>query len=266
MNFLAIVSLFCLLVPVWSARPLFALQVQGNLDQLIRQSTFIFVGTVEKLNASTMTAVKPNDSSAVVRIDRLIDAPGAPPDLAGKSITVQLLQPGSLRPGQQTTFFTKGWLLGNSMAVIEVGHILEAQSVQEQVGAVHQQMADEKLQSEIATAAAVVSGRVRAVHPAKIGHMASEHDPDWYQAEIAVGTTLKGNVGRDTVTVLFPNSDDVVWHNSPKFKEGQQGIWLLHRNQARLPGIEDQYTALRALDFQQQSQLERVQRLMKNTQ
>lgn len=268
MNFLLVVSLLCLLVPFHLALPLFAFQVENNMDQLIRQSTFIFVGTVEGLNATTMKSVKASDATAVVRINKLIEAPGAPPDLTGKSITVQMRRPGSLRVGQQATFFTKGWLLGNSMAVIEVDHSLEpkTQSVQERVSAVHQQMADEKLQSEIATAEAIVNGTVRAVHPAKIGHIGSEHDPDWYQAEITVAATLKGKVGRDTVTVLFPYSDDVMWHNSPKFKEGEQGIWLLHRNQVRLPGVEDQYTTLRTLDFQPQSQMERVQRLLKGTQ
>jgi hypothetical protein len=268
MNFWSIVSLLCLLAPFRLALPLYGLQAENNMDQLIRQSTFIFVGTVEGLNATTMKSVKASDATAVVRLDKLIEAPGAPPDLAGKSITVQLRQPGSLRVGQQATFFTKGWLLGNSMAVIEMGHSLEMQapSVQEQVSAVHQQMADEKLQSEMATAVAIVSGTVRAVHPAKIRHIGSEHDPDWYEAEIAVSGTLKGHIGRDTVTLLFPQSDDVMWHNSPKFKEGEQGIWLLHRNQTRLPGVEDQYTALRPLDFQPQNQLERVQRLLKSTQ
>ena len=122
MNFWSIVSILCLLIPVRLAPPLHALQVENNMDQLIRQSTFIFVGTVEKLNATTMKSVKASEATAVVRLDKLIEAPGAPPDLAGKSITVQVRQPSSLRVGQQATFFTKGWLLGNSMAVIEMGH------------------------------------------------------------------------------------------------------------------------------------------------
>ncbi|MGA2373691.1 MAG: hypothetical protein ABSG11_23785 [Candidatus Korobacteraceae bacterium] len=53
-----------------------------------------------------------------------------------------------------------------------------------------------------------------------------------------------------------------MWHNSPKFHEGQQGIWLLHVNQVRLPGVQDQYTTLRPLDFQSEAQLERIRRLL----
>jgi len=68
--------------------------------------------------------------------------------------------------------------------------------------------------------------------------------------------------GRE-VTLLFPHSDDVMWHDSPKFTEGEQGIWLLHRNQARLPGIENRYTVLNPLDFRSREELNRVQRLLK---
>jgi hypothetical protein len=197
-------------------------------------------------------------------VDNVIEAPGAPPDLAGKNITLKLLRPGSVRRGEQATFYTKGWLLGNSMAVIEVGHSVAAQAVpsQEQVNAVHQQMAEEQLQNEMASAVAILSGTVRAVHPAKVTHIGSEHDPDWYQAEIAVRETLRGKLRGETFTLLFPHSDDVMWHNSPKFHEGQQGIWLLHVNQVRLPGVQDQYTTLRPLDFQSEAQLERIRRLL----
>jgi hypothetical protein len=267
MSCLARAAFLCLLAPVSLGMPALAFQTNDNIASLIRQSTFIFVGRVEKLSATSMKAVPPTDAMAVVRIDQVIDAPGGPPDLAGKSITVQMRQPGSIRAGQQATFFTKGWLLGDSMAVIEMGHVVEANAgaVQEQVNAVHQQMANEKLQSEMATADAIVSGTVRSVYPAKVGHIGSEHDPDWYAAEIAISGALKGQMASKTVTVLFPHSNDVMWHNSPKFKEGEQGIWLLHRNQARLPGIEDQYTALRSLDFQPPEQTERIQQLLKSS-
>ena len=238
-------------------------QNPNNVDTWIRQSTFIFVGTVVALNATTMNAVAANEGLAVVRVDKVISAPGAPPDLAGKNITVKLLPTAALRRGEAATFYTKGWLLGNSLAVIEVGHSVAAEAVsQEQVNAVHQQMADEDLQREMASAVAIVTGVVRSVQKSKAPHIGSEHDPDWYQAEIVIRETLKGKPRGEAITVLFPHSDDVMWHNSPKFHEGQQGIWLLHVNQVRLPGVQEQYTALRPLDFQSEEQRERIQKLL----
>jgi len=54
-----------------------------------------------------------------------------------------------------------------------------------------------------------------------------------------------------------------MWHKSPKFAEGQTGVWLLHRNQSSLPAVKDQLTALNPLDFQDQTQLEHLRALIK---
>jgi hypothetical protein len=56
-----------------------------------------------------------------------------------------------------------------------------------------------------------------------------------------------------------------MWIDSPKFEAGQSGIWILQRKQKergwplmREPGL----TALDPLDFQPQSQLDRVRELL----
>jgi hypothetical protein len=241
-------------------------QTPNSVEDLARRATLIFLGTVEKAGASTMPAVKANAATAVVRVDQVIDSPGAPPGLAGKPITVQLLEAGSVKAGSQLVFFTKGWLLGESMAVIEVGRLGRDTNIQrltEQINSVHQKVADEALQNQLATAEAVISGRVTSVRRAEIPRVGSEHDPDWYTAMIQVESVIKGQIPAHEVILLFPHSDDVMWHDSPKFKEGQQGVWLLHRNQARLAGIENQLTALRPLDFHPREELGRVERLVK---
>jgi hypothetical protein len=258
-----------LLYPAVSRVSTAAAQSVYPTDELIREATFIFRGTVEKSGASTMPAVKAGPSTAVVRVDQIIEGPGAPPDLVGRGITVQLLEPGAVKVGSQAVFFTRGWLLGNSIAVIEVGSSVaptEASRVAALVKSTRQTMADERLQQELATADAVVLGKVNSVGPATIPHLRTEHDPDWYEARILVESVLKGQVRGREVTVLFANSQDPQWYDSPKFREGQQGIWVLHRNQLRLPGIENQYTIVRSLDFQSREEIGRVERLAKGLQ
>lgn len=242
-------------------------QAEVTTESVIRQATFIFKGTVVKLSATTMPEVKASDSSAVVRVDEVIDAPGAPADLAGKEITVQLAHAGSLSVGQQATFFTRGWLMGESMAVIEVAPAREGgnvQQIREMVQAARQKNADEALQTEISSAEAVVVGTVSSVAPAGIPELPTEHTPQMQKAVIAVQTTLKGHVTGKSVTVFFPSSDDPYWRGAPKFKQGQEGIWLLHRNQIEMRGLENQFTALKPLDFQTRDQQERIQRLAKS--
>jgi len=236
-------------------------------EDVVRRATFVFIGTVVKLNATTMPEVKASESTAVVRVDEVIDGPGAPPDLASKEITVQLAQARSVSVGQRATFFTKGWLMGESLAVIEVAPAREAgnpQQLREMVQATRQKTADGALQGEIASAEVVVAGTVTSVGPGGLPELPTEHTPRWQKAVIDVQSTLKGHVTGSSVTVFFPGSEDPVWRGSPRFNEGQQGIWLLHRNQVELRGIENQFTALKPLDFQSRDQLERIQRLLKS--
>jgi hypothetical protein len=261
---LALLATLCALQPVRLAQA----QSGTPVEDLTRKATLIFLGTVEKIAATTMLAVKASKATAVVRVDKVIDTPDAPPGLEGKQITVRLLEPGSMKRGSKAVFFTKGWLLGKSMAVIEVGRLgsnSDMRSLAKQINNVRQRMADEAVQTQLITAEAVIVGRVTTVSRADIPRLGSEHDPDWYVALIDVETVIKGELPEHTIKLLFPKSDDVMWHNSPKFKEGQQGIWILHRNQARLASIENQYTALRSLDFLSRKEQGRIERLVKTT-
>ncbi len=238
-------------------------QQQTSMESLIRQATFIFVGTVARTNATTMSEVQASDSTAVVRVDEIVEAPGAPPDLNGQEITVKLATAGSVKAGEQATFYTKGWLLGESMAVIELSHTPTSPQAHEQVESTRRKAADEALKGEITSAEAIVAGTVAGVKPSSIRHIGSEHDPDFYEAEITVDSVVKGKVTGHSVVVLFPNSDDMMWQGSPKFKQGQQGVWLLHRNQTKMPGVKDQYTVLNPLDYQERGELERIRSLSK---
>jgi hypothetical protein len=266
LSVLSQVLLFCLSSALVCAEN--SSQPAGAVDNLTRQATFIFVGTVARLNASTVSEVQASPAIAVVRVDDILEAPGAPVDLKGQEITVRLADPGSIKQAEKATFFTQGWLLGDSLAVVEIGHAAAGpgtDEVREQVSATHQKMADEALQGEIASAEAVVVGTVTSVKASSIPHIGSEHDPNWFAAEINATSVPKGALAGHTVTVLYPNSDDLMWQGAPRFKQGQQGIWLLHRNQVALPGIQNQFTALNPLDFQTADSLDRVMGLLKAT-
>lgn len=239
----------------------------GSAASLASEATFIFVGTVRRPGGSTMSEVPASRSTAVVRVDEVVEGQGAPGDLKGAEITLRLAEPDSLKEGERATFFTRGWLMGDSLAVVELGHTAEpsdAGQVRTLVANVHQQKADDALRSDIASAEVIVVGTVLEVKPAGIRHIGSEHDPDWYQADIKT-EVLKGSAPGPTVTVLFPHSDDLMWRGAPKFTKGEQGIWLLHRNQERLPGIQDRLTALQPLDFQATENRARIESLLKAT-
>jgi hypothetical protein len=91
------------------------------------------------------------------------------------------------------------------------------------------QQSERALAARLDDSALVVSGRVVTVRPAPAdpGKRPSEHDPQWQLADIEVSSSEKGNAPPGHVTFCFPGSHDELWSESPKFRPGQTGVWLL---------------------------------------
>lgn len=92
---------------------------------------------------------------------------------------------------------------------------------------------------------------------------ASEHDAQWWQAEVAIENTEKGKAAGNKVVVYVPHSDDIRWFRAPKVEVGQQGVFLLHRTS--IPALKlEGYTATSSLDVQPMEQRQRIQNLLRN--
>ena len=244
--------------------------VSPEMAKLVQQAPFIFKGTVQKLNQTTMPEIIPaTQSDAVVKVDEILKAPDGLKGFEGKEITVRFLKAGSEKAGDQAIFYTRGWLYGKGLAVVEIGRqdVREALALKKNIYEAIHKDEDNALAARTKKADLVVEGKVTAVRQADHARFRSEHDPDWWEAVIEVARALKGDPGGRTVTVLYPNSRDEMWIDSPKFKKGEEGIWILQKNQTekgppkfRIGG----FTALGKLDFQDKNQTERVQRVMKD--
>jgi hypothetical protein len=237
-------------------------------ESLIRRSTYIFEGQVEKPHASNLKILPATESTALVRVERVLLAPQSMGNFTGQLITVELAMPNSLQAGARVVFFTNGWLYGESLAVKEVGHT-STKSEEASAGAIEQartEIEDEKVQERIQLATAVIVGKVAITRPlkkeAKVGPV-SEHDPDWQVAEIEVESVLKGTPSKSKVAVLYPKSRDVMWFAAPRFQQGQEGIWLLQvaEDMTRELG-GPAYTALDPLDVRPKSENVRIRRLV----
>ena len=90
------------------------------LRENLRHAELVFRGTVAGLRASTMPEVPASDSTVVVAVAEVYRSPDALRGLAGTSITVVTRDPNSLQSGQEAVFLAKGWLYGQSIAVMEV--------------------------------------------------------------------------------------------------------------------------------------------------
>lgn len=252
---------------------------------LAERARFVFQGTVKNLKATTLKSVAASDRTIVVRVDRVIQSPETLSDYAGHDVTVQLGPGERVRPGTTLIFYTNGWVFGDSLAVQSIGHE-EATTPKVAAMSPHPDDPVRNLRSSEAMAQAsqadlIVTGRVTSVRvpageaQARAKAIAgggtteriSEHAPVWQEAVIDVDEIHKGRGRHKQVVVRFPASTDVRWYHAPKFQTGQEGVFLLHKQQvpaaaAKAAGLvalkAPEYTALHPGDFQPLEQLSQI--------
>ena len=206
---------------------------------LVLRSSFIFSGTVARLNQSSVTVLATRPGLAVARLDRALRVNPMLGKLDRRPITVQLAKGAEVRPGQQFVFFANSWVHGEEIAVIEVAHIPANAKTEQEVADTVAALPQQHLASRVASATVIVVGTVAELAPAGIAEPISEHAPGWTRATIEVQETLKGSVpatlphGRakqtkERMTLLFPESPDTPWRRYPKPAVHQHAIFLLH--------------------------------------
>jgi hypothetical protein len=245
--------------------------VPSHLESLVRQSRFIFRGTFQTLKAANMPTVPVSDLTAVVKIDTVLLAPKDLGDLTGKDVTILLRDTYAVEQGQQAIFFATSWMYGTSIALREIDRTEgrgDLRDFRQHLTVAIQQAADAELSKRLAQAELVVVGKVARTRPAprsKERGPISFHTPNWWEAVLDVVAVEKGSLTGNTVTILFPNTSDRKWLSCPRFTAAQEGIWILHKQQAKGPHAIPGYTALDPLDFQASDQRQRITNLLKGT-
>lgn len=232
----------------------------GRRHDVAPQATFVFKGTVQKVPGATMASVPVDDTTAVVRVDEVLRAPEALVDLAGHLITVKLTERGRVKRGEQVIFHTTGWLLGDGVAVRSLGHtaVKSAVAFAAPTGDPVAAKAARDLEQHRDDADLVVTGRVTAVRlpaasarrPAAVkgNDPISEHAAAWREAVIEVHDVQKGRSRPKQLVVRFPSSTDVRWAAVPKFRPGEEGVFLLHAVDVSSAGSAH-YEAVHREDF-----------------
>jgi hypothetical protein len=243
-----------------------------------QRATFIFRGTVLKLKAATVTTIPVTPKTVVVRVDEILRKPN---DLfsqfAGSEITVLLDRHETVQKGETAVFYTNSCQVGESLIVQSVGHTaateLPAQAAES--------AADSRLSANVASANTVVTGTVvsvRVIDADTPGSSAerfqpiSEHNPIWQEAIIKVSDIEKGEETPEQIVVRFPESTDVLSYEKPKFRPGQEGVFILHKEgkpkaRGRATGRKvaegEVYTALDAEAFQPLQRIESIRSLIR---
>jgi hypothetical protein len=247
-----------------------ALGQDSRLVDAVSRSGFIFVGTVKAIGAATPTISK-TPNSAVVTVNRVLEALPPIGDATGKDVTVRLLNPQKIRKGQQAVFFTYLQTAGATLGLVEVASEPAAQEsrTESQIKGARRILADEALTRRLTSARLVVVGTFGEAKPTEEGlERTGEHDPMWWRGPIDVESFEKGQTTGGPVYVNYASSDDVVWERSPKPKAGQKGVFLLQPEIGKPIENRFQITGLfliDPLDLQSVSELERVRRLLRTS-
>lgn len=258
-------------------------QSQTFREDLLEKSSIVFIGTVTTVGQVSFSGVPKSDRTVVVRVDTVVDKPAAIALKAGDSVTIEVKDAAPFRAGVQATFYAEGWILGEGLAVREVGHEVsparlgaaEMSRKQAEFSQIRKKRVDAALSARLRTADVLVFGRVLRVRKRTMPAMAvqpsrriTEHDPNWQEAVIKVEREIKGAQAGQEIIVRFPGTLDVAWADFPKFKEGQERTFILRRDtfsgipKAMLAGVEvDAYIARSSEDVLPKEELERVKRL-----
>jgi hypothetical protein len=246
-----------------------------------KQSSITFVGTVSQVAATSLAAVPKSPQTIVVRVDSVLKKPAAVSLKKGDTVTVEVKDPAAFQEGTQATFYTEGWIFGSGLAVKELGHAAPpsggaAETAEKPVEQSPSEITDQDLQRQIAKADYVVTGRVTDVHPWAVPKSAapryrtSEHSANWQEAVLQVQSVLKGpKLKKNKIVLRFPQSRDVAWVSAPKFEPGQQGVFILQKEDVSgAPASSgaskaDVYTCLRPGDFVPMTEEARVRSLLK---
>src|SRR5215207_4006259 len=136
-----------------------------EVERLARRAGFVFAGEVVRTGATTMELVEPTKETAVVRVERVLQAPDDLGARKGSEITVRLKSPA--KKGQRAVFFTVGWISGEGLAVQEIGRQAagDAESMEKQVADLRRKDELAALRRRVKEAQAVVLGNVADTRP-----------------------------------------------------------------------------------------------------
>ena len=245
----------------------------ADLERVAADAPYIFVGTVEQAGASSVAGAPADEHTGVVRVERVVRAPAVVGLVPGATVTVRN-EDSSPRAGERALYLADSWVYGDGIAVnvraeqpIGPGDARAdpAQPSDEQLEA----FAQAPLRARARQADLIVRGRVVNLSPTeerrrpKGSEPASEHDPQWWQAEIAVDDVVKGQHRGRTVRVAFPSSTDVAWYGWPRPTAGQQAVFLLHKPDGAT--VRGAYVMPHPLDLQPYGTADYVQALGRRT-
>lgn len=233
-RFTAVLAIAC----CWALGP--AAAQPDQVTALASRSSIVVLGTITRMAASEEPLLPPTKATAVIKIEKMFAGIEVAGDQTGRTATVILNAPQTLKVGTRAYFFGNPRLIGKTLTLADEGEIPVERAVAAVPPALElglQRRRDAPVRERLAIAAMVFRGTVESVRAlegevtGRPRELRNEHDPEWHVATVRVDAALRGTQNGATVAVIFPNSRDIMWFNVPKPKPGEQWMFLAHRPQ-----------------------------------
>jgi hypothetical protein len=221
-------------------------------------------GKVSARGRSSVRDLSPRPELVIAELERQLRVDPVLGDLTGRPITVLPARGGDIAIGSRLIFFANSWVHAEEIAVAAIANPAADDQTEELVKNAVDDLPRRRLAARVAQARLIVHAVVGSVErvtdvPEPVG----EHRPDWHRARLRVQEVMKGEPKRGqarAVIAFFPGSDDIAFRDTPKLREGDEAVYLLHDPPQRLPA--EVYVLPDPLDVQPTGRKEEVGRLV----
>jgi hypothetical protein len=205
---------------------------QKQIEKKIGGSPLVFVGTVKKIGASNLRALKANDQLALIEINTVATVPKAFIGITGTTVTVKLPAKTRLKKGDTRVFYAKGLLHGENLALeatsidtVEADHRLLVKRVRDARTTIER---NERL-SHVNNAVLVVEGRVVKMEEAEINKLFPLHHnaPYWVATSINISKIIKGKYDGKSIVVFINKAGEEKTDARPEVEIGKTGVWMV---------------------------------------
>ena len=219
-----------------------AAQTNNQMAALASRSAIVVLGTVVKVDASDEPLLAPNNSTVIIKIEKMFAGSELAGDQTGQTATAILSRPGVVKVGAKAIFFGNPRFIGKTITIADVGELpVSADFARGMLEAALapglQARRDAPIRARLAIAEMVFRGKAESVQPLEVESkdkrppLRDEHDPEWQVAMGRVTSAVRGTQNGAVIPVIFAASRDIMWFNSPKPKQGEEALFIAHRPQ-----------------------------------
>jgi hypothetical protein len=207
---------------------------QEQIEKLLEQAKFVFIGTVTETGASNLKALKAAADLVLVKIERVAQAPPALTGVVGTTVTVKIPAETMLKSEETKLFFTNGLMFGENLAVeasaIEDLEKSYDETVMDIKNAVANIEREERLE-RINKAMLILEGRVTKMEESELNqkYPLTFDSPYWVSVTIRISRVIKGKYEGKTIEAFINKGGESEEGAALEIEIGKTGVWLLGR-------------------------------------